>query len=231
MEEKINRLYSDFHAQRLGAHCYPNEFLVRTMLGKYSELKISHEYQGKKVLDWACGDGRNILLLHNCGLSVSAFEITEEICTGVEERMQQLYNIPIDIRVGRNNKVPFADNSFDYIVASSSIYYVDHNSNFNENYDELCRVLKTGGYVIMTLSRSDNFILKDCVKWQDKEGHYQITNDPYGLRNGDIFRVWQNEEEIRETFSKDFGDICIGKTVEDYYGMHIALWLVVMRKI
>lgn len=188
MEEKINRLYSDFHAQKLGAHCYPNEFLVRTMLGKYPELKISHEYQGKKVLDWACGDGRN-------------------------------------------NKVPFADNSFDYIVASSSIYYVDHNSNFNENYDELCRVLKTGGYIIMTLSRSDNFILKDCVKWQDKEGHYQITNDPYGLRNGDIFRVWQNEEEIRETFSKDFGDICIGKTVEDYYGMHIALWLVVMRKI
>ena len=102
MEEKINRLYSDFHAQRLGAHCYLNEFLVRTMLGKYPELKISHEYQGKKVLDWACGDGRNILLLHNCGLSVSAFEITEEICTGVEERMQQLYNIPIDIRVGRN---------------------------------------------------------------------------------------------------------------------------------
>jgi len=58
-----------------------------------------------------------------------------------------------------------------------------------------------------------------------------VVDSPYGLRNGDIFRVWQNEEEIRETFSKDFGDICIGKTVEDYYGMHIALWLVVMRKI
>lgn len=230
MEEKINKLYSDFHAQRLGIHCYPNEFLVRTMLGDYPNLRISHDYHGKKVLDWGCGDGRNILLLHNCGLDVSAFEITEEICNGVKERVQRLYGFPIDIRVGRNNKVPFEDKTFDYIVASSSVYYVDHDSNFDENYNELCRVIKAGGYVIMSLSQAQNFILKDCVKWQCNEGHYQITNDPYGLRNGDIFRVWQNEEEIIETFSKDFEDICIGKAEEDYYGMHIALWLVVMRK-
>lgn len=230
MEEKINKLYSDFHAQRLGEHCYPNEFLVRTMLGKYPDLQLSHDYSGKKVLDWACGDGRNIQLLYNCGLNISAFEITEEICAGVRERMQRLYGIPIDIKVGRNNKVPFSDNSFDYIVASSSIYYVDHDSNFNENYRELCRVVKQGGHVVMTLSRMENFILKDCVKWQDKEGHYQITNDPYGLRNGDIFRVWQDEKEIIETFSEDFENISIGKMTEDYYGMHIALWMVVMRK-
>lgn len=230
MEEKINKLYSNFHAQRLGVHCYPNEFLVRTMIGKYPKLKLSHEYCGKKVLDWGCGDGRNISLLHNCGLDVSAFEITEEICSGVKERIKHLYGIPIDIRVGRNKEVPFDDDSFDYIVASSSLYYVDHDSDFEENYRELCRVIRTGGYVIMTLSRADNFILNNSVKWQGKEGHYQITDDPYGLRNGDIFMVWQNEDEIEKTFSRDFTDICIGQSEDDYYGMHIALWLVVMRK-
>ena len=229
--ESIDKLYSDFHATRMGIHCYPNEWLVRTMLGTYPHLKLSHDYLGKNALDWGCGDGRNIPLLFNCGLNVSALEITEEICSGVRDRIKKFFDIPIDIRVGRNNRVPFADNSFDYIIASSSIYYVDHDSDFSENYSELCRVLKSGGgYAIMTLPHPSTFILKDCIPWKEKKGHYQITNDPYGLRNGDIFRVWQNEEEIIQTFSEDFEDICIGRSEEEYYGMHIALWYVVMKK-
>ncbi len=31
-EENINKLYSDFHAERMSVHCCPNEWLVRTML-------------------------------------------------------------------------------------------------------------------------------------------------------------------------------------------------------
>ncbi len=228
--ETIDKLYSDFHAERMGVHCYPNEWLVRTMLGNYPNLKLSHNYRGKNALDWGCGDGRNIPLLYNCGLNVSALEITDEICNGVKERMKQFFNIPIDIRVGRNDKVPFEDSYFDYIIASSSIYYVDHNSDFAENYGELCRVLKSGGYAIMTLPHPNTFILKDCIPWKEKAGHFQITYDPYGLRNGDVFRVWQNESEIMETFSSDFEDICIGHSEEEYYGMHIALWYAVMKK-
>lgn len=47
--EKIDKLYSDFHAKRLGVHCYPNEFLVRTMLGTYPNLNISHDYKKKNI--------------------------------------------------------------------------------------------------------------------------------------------------------------------------------------
>ncbi len=82
----------------------------------------------------------------------------------------------------------------------------------------------------MTLPPPNTFILKDCIPWGNKEGHYEITNDPYGLRNGDIFRVWQNEQEIINTFSGDFEDICIGQSEEEYCGMYIALWYVAMKK-
>lgn len=143
--ENIDKLYSDFHAKRMGVHCYPNEWLVRTLLGAYPNLKLSHDYHGKNVLDWGCGDGRNIPLLFNCGFNVNAFEITEEICSEVKERIKKFFDIPIVIKTGRNNHVPFEDNYFDYIIASSSIYYVDHDSDFVENYDELRRVIRRGG--------------------------------------------------------------------------------------
>lgn len=70
--------------------------------------------------------------------------------------------------------------------------------------------------------------MKDAISLED--GHYRITNDPYGLRNGDIFKVFHTEKEIMDTFSGDFEDICIGMQDENYYGMHIQLWLVVMRR-
>lgn len=225
--EKIDQLYSDFHKSRLGIHCYPNEFLVRTMLGSYPDLTLSHDYKGKNVLDWACGDGRNLILLHNLGLRLHAFEITDRICEGVKERMET-FGIEADIRTGRNSQVPFEADLFDYIVASSSIYYVDHGDSFQSNYNELTRVLRSGGYAIVTLPHPKTFILEDAVPLED--GHYQITKDPYGLRNGDIFKVFHDRQEIIEAFSGDFTDICIGMQDEDYYGMHIQLWLAVMRK-
>lgn len=225
--EKIDKLYSDFHASRLGVHCYPNEFLVRTMLGSYPELTISHDYAGKKVLDWGCGDGRNMVLLYNLGLDIYGFEITEEICAGVKNRMNNL-GIPCELRVGRNKSVPYDDDMFDYIVASSSIYYVDHESCFDDNLSELVRCVKANGYVIMTLPHPEGFIMKDSKLI--KNGHYEITSDPYGLRNGDIFKVFHNRKEIEDCFGEFFTDICIGMCDEDYYGMYIKMWLVVMKK-
>lgn len=142
--ESIDRLYSDFHSKRLGIHCYPNEFLVRTMLGQYPNLILPHDYEGKSVLDSVCGDGRNLILLNNLGMSLHAFEITDEICNGVRDRMDRL-GIDVDIRKGRNNQIPFQDGSFDYVVASSSLYYVDHGTSFSDNYKELNRVLRGGG--------------------------------------------------------------------------------------
>lgn len=88
--------------------------------------------------------------------------------------------------------------------------------------------MRNGGYLIATLAHPETFILKDAIPLED--GHYQITDDPYGLRNGDILKVFHTKQEIIDTFSEDFENICIGMQDEDYYGMHIQLWLVVMRK-
>lgn len=80
----------------------------------------------------------------------------------------------------------------------------------------------------MTLAHPMTFMLKNSIKLQ--EGYYQVTDDSYMLRNGDVFRAFSTEEEIIKTFSSSFEDICIGMQDENYYDMHIQLWLIVMRK-
>ena len=161
MAESINKLYSEFHSKRLGIHCYPNEFLVRTMLGQYPDLKLSHEYEGKNVLDWACGDGRNLILLNNLNMNLYAFEITDEICDGVRDRMKKL-GIDVEIKQGRNNHVPYQDRMFDYIISSAALYYVDHGTGFNDNYNELVRVISRGGVFNSDVSTTGDFHFERC---------------------------------------------------------------------
>ena len=201
--------YTDFWAKRLGVHFYPPEFLVRTFLSNNCpKLIIEHDYENKNVLDLGT-------------------EITREICEAVTLRMAK-FGIKADIRVGRNNSLPFEDHSFDYVVASASVYYVDAGTTFEDNMLEIQRVLKPGGHIVFSLVHPDSYILNGANELLDS--HFRINNDPLGLRNGYFFKVFKNHEHITEYFSKNFIDISIGHTSDDYYGLKQDLWLLVAKK-
>lgn len=220
--------YTDFWMKRLGIHFYPSEFLVRTFLSQNCpDLKLEHDYQNKAVLDLGCGDGRNMGLLSNLGMNIYGTEITKEICEAVMLRMENL-GIKADIRVGRNNSLPFEDHFFDYIVASASVYYVDTGTTFEDNVREMQRVLKPGGHIIFSMVHPESYILNDAEELSDS--HCRIKSDPLGLRNGYVFKVFKTREQLVDYFSKDFTDIAIGCTSDDYYGLKQDLWLLVAKR-
>jgi SAM-dependent methyltransferase len=225
---ELNSHYTDFWAERLGVHFYPSEFLVRTFLSKNCpDLVLKHNYENKDVLDLACGDGRNMGLLSNLGMNVYGTEITKEICDAVMLRMEEK-GIKADVRVGRNNSLPFEDQTLDYIVASASVYYIDTGTTFEDNMLEIQRVLKPGGNIIFSLVHPDSYILDGAEELQDS--HFRIKNDPLGMRSGYVFKVFKTRERIKNYFSTNFSDISIGCTADDYYGLNQVLWLLVAKK-
>jgi len=228
MKNNIDQYYTDFHKKRLNIHCYPSEFLIRTMLGSYPNLKLGQQYEGANILDLGCGDGRNMILFNNLKANIYGVEITQEICDGVSQRMENFFGITTDIRVGRNSNIPFDDSFFDYVVASSSMYYVDEGQSFETTLKELNRVIKPNGYLIATLPHPKTFILENAQEMPDS--HFRIVNDPYGLRNGNIFKVFMDREHLLEEFSSDYEDISIGEMHDDYYGCNISLWLFTGQK-
>lgn len=220
--------YTSFWMKRLGVHFYPSEFLVRTFLSQNCpNLILQHDYQNKNVLDLGCGDGRNMGLLSNLEMNVYGTEITKEICDAVTNRMEN-FGIKADIRVGRNNSLPFEDDFFDYIIASASVYYVDSGTTFEDNMFEIQRVLKPGGHIIFSMVHPGSYILNDAEELPDS--HFKIKSDPLGMRNGYVFKVFKTQESIADYFSKSFVDISIGCTLDDYYGLKQDLWLLVAKK-
>lgn len=228
MAEDVKESYTAFHAAHNPRHVYPSEWVVRTMLGRYPRLTVERgDYRGAKILDVGFGDGRNWPLFHNVGLSVHGIEITEEIIRLGRRRADAL-GIPVALKLGTNASIPFADDYFDYIVASASCYYVDEGTTFDDNIAEYARVLKPGGLLLATLPEAESSIFAGCVEREG--GHVEIRNDPWGLRNGYVLRRFRSAEEIELALAPRFDSFAVGLCRDDYYGIQINLFLLVCRK-
>lgn len=220
--------YTEFYKRSNPVHVYPPEWVVRTFLGRYPELTLDKsKYAGSKVLDIGFGDGRCFTLLHNNGFHIYGVEITEEIITLCKQRMQR-EGINVNFKKGTNSEIPFEDDFFDYLLASSSCYYVDQGTTFSDNLREYNRVLKPGGIFIAALPTPNSFIFHGAI--EKENGHCEIVNDPYGVRNGFTLKKFNSEDEIRSEFGKYFDNFSFGLCQDNFYGSQVDLFLLVCRK-
>jgi SAM-dependent methyltransferase len=228
MNDQLGRRYEMFYRERDPINVYPVEFVVRAFLGNYPRLKSDiSSYPGKRVLDLGFGDGRNMPLLHNLGMRVFGVEISQDICDLTQVRMQRL-GVDVETRVGRNSEIPYDTGFFDIVLACHSCYYVDSGSRFEDNSREIARVLGPGGSFVCSAPIGTNYILRGARDLGD--GHMEITNDPYGVRNGSILKKFDREADIKEALSPAFEDFAIGSCRNDFWGIEEHMWTVVCRR-
>ncbi len=215
--------YEDFYSRRNPEKVYPVEFVVRTFLGTYPGLKLDRaSYSGAKILDLGFGDGRNMPLLHDLGFEIFGVEISEEICALTRRRMQRL-GVRVRVETGSNSSIPFADQAFDFILACHACYYVAPRQTFVDNLREITRVLRPGGRFIFSLPKTDTYILQGALPLG--KGHYRIMQDPYGIRNGGVFRAFDSRQEIIDELGGFFGDFSLGLCENDFYGVYEKVWI------
>lgn len=228
---------NQFYAVRNSDFVYPVEFVVRALMGNYPNLKIDKStYPGSRILDLGYGDGRNMQLLYNLGFDVYGVEISDEINKLAETRLRKL-GVEAVLKEGRNASIPFHDGFFQYLLACHVCYYIDEDTTFETNLDEITRVMQKDGVFIGSVPFNDTYILRDAeplgapgASRAHTSGYYRITNDPYGYRKGTVFRAFESEEEVRKTFAPYFYDICVGYCDDNFFGVHQKVWTVVGKK-
>jgi SAM-dependent methyltransferase len=225
---EIEAKYDSFYRVRNPEHVYPVEFVVRAFLGNYPRHQSDKtSYPGKRVLDIGFGDGRNMPLLHNLGMQVFGTEISQEICDLTRTRMKRL-GIDVDLKVGRNHILPYPDGFFDTVLACHACYYVDPGTRFADNIREIARVTRIGGSFVFSAPIGTSYILHGAKDLGD--GHMEIANDPYGLRNGYVLKKFDDEAEIETALSPAFGGFEIGSSRNDFWGIEEHVWTVVCRR-
>lgn len=207
---------------------YPSEYVIRIFKGAYPRLNFDKKsFQNKKICDLGCGDGRNLVLLSQCGFDVYGMEISEDIMKKVRYDMDDL-NINAEIRCGTNDNIPYENDFFDFLLSWNSCYYMGENRDLDVYVEEFARCLKSDGYLVLSIPKKTCFIYHGSEKLND--GYQIIRNDPFNLRNEEVLRMFENEDEIKNVFSKYFKNFIFGSIQDDCFGFDYHWHLVICQK-
>ena len=111
---------------------------------------------GAKVLDAACGEGYGSYLLKTWGASsVDGIDIDQET---IEKANALFKSKELKFHCCNVESLPFDDHSFDLIVSFETI---EHLSNPEKFLDEVHRVLKPGGVIIISCPNDHYYYPKD----------------------------------------------------------------------
>jgi ubiquinone/menaquinone biosynthesis C-methylase UbiE len=97
---------------------------------------------GKRALDVGCGSGRHALYLDSLSYQVSATEEDEALLAVARQGAKKQFGL-VDFENAPPDKLPFADNGFDYVVAWNVLDKKDE-AFTRAVVSEIRRVLKPG---------------------------------------------------------------------------------------
>ena len=101
--------------------------------------------KGKRVLDIACGAGYGSNLLAETAQTVTGGDISHETVAYCRANYSQKLNLQFGVMDIR--KLPFADNSFDFVVSFETLEHIAEGDQFLR---EICRVLSENGVLAVS---------------------------------------------------------------------------------
>lgn len=128
---------------------YPSETLVRLFKGNYIP-NLQKDKSGLKILDVGCGNGNNTVFFKSIGFDAYGVEIDQEIIDYLNKKFN---TAGVSFRQGLNSKLPFEDNTFDFLVSWNVIHYEGNHENILRALEEYKRVLKPSGRVFFFVLR------------------------------------------------------------------------------
>lgn len=137
--KKYNTLAKFYHNTRTKE--FPNGFFFNEMLEMPATFELLGNVINKTILDFGCGSGIYAKRLTKQGARVKGFDISDEMLNIAKKE-----NPGLDLRLGSGYKIPFKE-KFDIVIAPLVLDYLD---NWDKAFQEVSKVLKTGGYFIFS---------------------------------------------------------------------------------
>lgn len=109
----------------------------------------------ENIFEAGCGDGQVLLTLRKLGHrgDLVGLDINEGMFKDAIKSQSRDNLLPIDFIVGSADKLPFADKSFDLILAFFMLYHVP---DIHRTLEEWRRTLKKNGKILIATASSDN---------------------------------------------------------------------------
>ena len=184
-----------------------------------------HEWkQSNIILDVGAGVGRHSLLFAEHGFNVTAFDSSRSGLEVIKERADEK-EVCVNTVLGDMRNMPFADASFDAILAYHSIYHSSQ-EDFPTIISELNRVVKKGGEVFVTLLSKED---ENFVNHKSDRVNENVVMKQDGKDGPLVPHYYIDYEEIFELFDQ-FEILSCQKLVEYIKGHKLIHYHLRMRK-
>ena len=122
----------------------------------FDQIQKGRFSPGMKILDAGCGGGRNSFWFLKNGFDVFAVDIDpdaiEAMCDLAKRIAPTLSGK--NFRVASLESIPFADDSFDWVICNAVMHFADDRGQFDRWFAGMWRVLKPGGMFFARLASS-----------------------------------------------------------------------------
>ncbi|PIV08806.1 16S rRNA (cytosine(1402)-N(4))-methyltransferase [Candidatus Roizmanbacteria bacterium CG17_big_fil_post_rev_8_21_14_2_50_39_7] len=169
-------------------------------------VQLLNPKRNSSFLDVGCGSGiliKNLLAL-NSNIKLYGLDITPKM---VEVAKRKFGNEPnVEITLGSAVKMPYQDNTFDYVTCASSFH---HHPDPLQSAKEMVRVLKPGGRLLILDMCIEGLLRKILFK---VENVYHNEGKVYRLTNKEMYDLYKKVglKDIKQSTFLYFTLITVG---------------------
>jgi len=223
--------WGEYYRNLQDTYLFPNEYVVRTFLARYPNLRLPHDYAGARICDISCGDGRNLVLLNKLKLDLYATEVTDEVCRITRQKLlDHSEKISVDIRPGLNWDLPFQNEFFDYLLSWNACYYMQgEGGDIATHIREYARILRPGGHLVCSVPAPGCFSLQGAEDLGN--GLIRLkTGSQWAMLTGSIYYRFQDFDDIERIFGECFEDFQRCTIRDDCFGLALEYFVFVCKR-
>lgn len=177
--------------------------------------------RGKKILEVGCGYGSLSVYMAKKGAEVTGVDLSSEAIK-ISKRNASLNHQKVIFKQTKGEKLPFKDKTFDIVVCCETL---EHIPNYKKAIDEIIRVTKDSGKIIVTIPNSLNpkgFYLRINSK-QPIENFFNYWTIINEFKKRDIMIIKKKSKSFLTDYDKDNSfDKIINKTPLRYFSLRVG---------
>ena len=201
--------WASFYSTGIG-NLFPDENLVRIVRGRYAEIPRSG-----KALDIGFGRGANLVMLAQTGYEAHGLEVSEESVNAARELATQ-GDVQLHVGLLTGTALPYPDAFFDLVVSWNAVYYYGNRSLVGQAIEEMRRVLRPGGVLLMSIIHPSSFMNRQLTEDLGDGAHRIDRESPYDNRFGlEIF--WDATSSGWRRLLSGFGEVEEGYAESDLF--------------
>lgn len=166
--------------------------------------QIPHDLTNMNILDAGCAAGWYTLQLVNRGANVVAIDISSEMVHSTRKRVGDKAKV---LCMDLEEKLPFEDNSFDFIISSLTLHYI---RDWSHTFREFQRILKPKGRLLFSIHHpfTDIKLLQDANYFST-----ELIIDQW-KKEGKSFEVPFYRRPLQQILNETLSYFSIGEVIE-----------------